>query len=64
LFAGLTLSALSVHALKAMLFGLSPYDPATLVGAALVLVLVAMAAGLKPAWRAAHVNPSEALRME
>jgi ABC-type lipoprotein release transport system permease subunit len=47
-----------------MLFGLSPYDPATLVGAALVLVLVAMAAGLKPAWRAAHVNPSEALRME
>jgi putative ABC transport system permease protein len=64
LIAGLLLSLLSVHAVSSLLFGLSPYDPATMLGAMIVLVTVSVAAGLKPAWRAAHVDPNEALRVE
>ena len=64
LLGGLMLSLLSVRAIGSLLFGLSPYDPATMLGAATVLIIVAVAAGLKPAWRAAHVDPMEALRVE
>jgi len=64
LLAGLLLSIVSVHAVSSLLFGLSPDDPATLLGAAAVLTIVSVSAGLKPAWRAAHVDPIEALRVE
>lgn len=62
--AGLILSFLAGRAVTSLLFGLSPYDPATILGAAGVLLLVSVASGLKPAWRASHVNPVEALRVE
>jgi predicted permease len=61
---GLLLSFLAGHTVASMLFGLSPHDPATVLGAAGVLLLVAVGSGLKPAWRAAHVNPTESLRVE
>ena len=64
LIAGLMLSFLSVQAVSSLLFGISPYDPATILGAIGVLVAVSIASGLKPAWHAAQVNPTEALRME
>jgi ABC-type antimicrobial peptide transport system permease subunit len=64
LIAGWLLSLLSVRALGSLLFGLSPYDPVTMAGAALVLVMVSIVAGLKPAWHAAHLDPTEALRVE
>jgi predicted permease len=64
LIAGLMLSLLSVHAVSSLLFGLSPYDPATILGAMGALVAVSIISGLKPAWHAAQVNPTEALRME
>jgi predicted permease len=64
LSAGLVLSLLSVRAIRSLLFGLSAYDPATMAAAAASLAMVAIAAGVKPAWRAAHVNPIEALRVE
>jgi predicted permease len=64
LIAGLVLSLLSVRAVCSLLFGLSPYDPATMLGAMGVLVVVSLASGLKPAWRAAQVNPNQALRFE
>ena len=47
-----------------MLYGLKPYDPITLGGAALLLVLVALAASWIPARRAANVDPIKALRHE
>jgi len=64
LLAGLALSMVSVRAISSLLFGLSPYDATTMLGAVGVLVFVAVLAGLKPAWRAAHVDPTEALRVE
>jgi putative ABC transport system permease protein len=49
---------------KAMLFGLTPADPATTAGAALVLVMAALAAAYVPARRASRVDPTTALRHE
>jgi len=48
----------------ALLYGLQPRDPATLVGAAAVLAAVAAIAAWLPAWRAARVDPAIALRYE
>jgi predicted permease len=62
--AGVLLSLLLVHTIAGLLFGLSPYDPVTVLASASVLLLVSIGSGLKPAWRAAHVNPTESLRME
>jgi len=47
-----------------MLFGLTSWDPLTLVTAALLLVSVALGASWIPARRAAHVDPIKALRHE
>ena len=62
--AGLMLCFLAARAVASLLFGLSPYDPANMLGAVIVLAIVSVSAGLKPAWRAAHINPTEALRVE
>lgn len=64
LCAGFAIALLSVHALRSLLFGLSPYDPATMATAAGVLITVALLAALKPAWKAAKVDPMRALRYE
>ena len=44
--------------------GGSPRDPGTLLAAAMVLLLVATAACVFPAWRAATIDPVQALRTE
>jgi ABC-type antimicrobial peptide transport system permease subunit len=46
----------------AFLYGLEASDPATFVGAALVLSLVAAAAGWLPARRASRLDPTSVLR--
>jgi len=61
---GLALSIAAMHLATSFLFGLSPEDPVTIVGALLLLLLVSMAAGFFPAWRAASVDPMQALRTE
>jgi len=48
----------------AMLHGVSAYDPATLVGVALILVVVTIVAALVPALRAAMLDPIETVRAE
>ncbi len=44
--------------------GLKPDDPLTFLGVAALLAAVVMAASAAPAWRAARVDPTEALRTE
>jgi putative ABC transport system permease protein len=48
--------------LRGLVFGISATDPATLGGVALLLLAVATAAALVPAWRASRVSPVEAMR--
>lgn len=49
---------------ESQLFGVTPLDPRTIAAAGAVLALVALAGALVPAWRAASVRPTEALRAE
>ena len=61
--AGLIISAM-VGPLVAAWGGGSLSQPLTLLGAALTLVLVAAVACVLPAWRAASIDPVQALRVE
>jgi putative ABC transport system permease protein len=47
-----------------MLFGLKPDDLATFAAGAGLLFVVALLAAIVPAWRAARVDPMNALRHE
>ena len=44
------------------LYGLAPRDPATLIGAAVMLIAVAALAGWLPARRASRIDPAAMLR--
>jgi putative ABC transport system permease protein len=50
--------------LKSFVFGVSTLDPLVLVAAAVLVLMLAMAASLVPARRAATINPTQALRAE
>ncbi len=61
---GLAAAAGLTRILATLLFGLKPTDVATFTGAALLLLIIALIAGLAPARRAASVDPMQALRHE
>jgi putative ABC transport system permease protein len=71
--AGLTLIGLAIgisatlagsRIMSRFLFGIGPSDPITLAATCLIILLVALAASLFPALRAARVDPAIALRAE
>lgn len=61
---GLAVSLGAVRAISTLLWGVSPYDPVTLITVPLLLLLTGVIACWVPARRAARVDPLVALRYE
>jgi predicted permease len=61
---GLAAALFSTRVIESQLFGIGARDPLVFVGAAVTLLLVAVAASWVPALRAARVDPQVALREE
>ena len=68
LAAGILLGSLALlltaRLIQGMLYGVSPFDPTTLIATAGLLGSVILVAAIIPALRAASVDPMWALRME
>ena len=62
--AGLVLTFLAERVLRAVLFGVSPMDLATLSATVLTLTIASALATLAPALKAARIDPLEAIRTE
>jgi ABC-type antimicrobial peptide transport system permease subunit len=61
---GLGIALAGGRVLESTLYGIRPWDPATLGQVALLVLGAAGAAALAPAWRATRVDPMETLRRE
>jgi hypothetical protein len=61
-FAGAVASLSASRFAESLVYGISPRDPATFVGAVLALVSTAIAAAMLPAWRASSIDPAVTLR--
>ncbi len=61
---GGVLGAALARGLSRLLYGISPFDPLTFAGAAILMVIVSLLAAGGPARRAARVDPLTALRWE
>jgi ABC-type antimicrobial peptide transport system permease subunit len=61
---GLAGAVAAARFVRAMLFDVSPTDPASLASVTLILVCVALVAAFIPARRAARVDPVGALRAD
>jgi putative ABC transport system permease protein len=61
---GLIVAAVATRAIRSQLYGVTASDPGAIIGAAALLLVVALVAGYVPARRATRVNPVLALRYE
>ena len=61
---GLAGSLAISHAIAFFIFGVSPNDPVSIVGAAVVLLVAATIAAIIPARRASRLDPIKALQHE
>jgi putative ABC transport system permease protein len=61
---GIATALLVTRLMRSLLFGVSPFDPLTFAGVALLLTFVALAACYFPARRALRIDPMVALRFE
>jgi ABC-type lipoprotein release transport system permease subunit len=59
---GVTHTALSPRFVSALLYGVDPYDPATIAGTISTLTAVGLLAGWLPARRASQIDPMRVLR--
>lgn len=64
LLVGAVLALALGRLLRSFLLGVSPLDPLALVGTALLLMAVVLVGAVVPAWRAARIEPVQALRYE
>jgi len=64
LIVGCLLGIVAARAMAGALYGVGAADPVSWVAAIAVLLAVSGFANFIPAWRAARVNPSVALRTE
>jgi predicted lysophospholipase L1 biosynthesis ABC-type transport system permease subunit len=62
LLLGLAAALASARALRGLLYGIAPHDPATFSAVCLVLLAAATLAALGPARRAARLDPASVLR--
>lgn len=62
--AGIALAAAAAQVLRAMLFGLSPFDPLSFLGTAAILLAAGAIAAWIPARRAVRVDPMVTLRYD
>lgn len=61
---GLAGAIVSARLMRSLLFEVNPFDPWVLIGAAVAILLLSLAASTLPARRAASVDPMQALRSE
>lgn len=61
---GLATGLFAARSLSAVLYGVPPSDPASLVAAATVLLLAGLAACYVPARRASRIDPARTLTTE
>jgi ABC-type antimicrobial peptide transport system permease subunit len=64
LISGTLGSVAAVRLLRAMLFGVTPFDPVSYCVATAFLLFTVLAAGMAPARHAASIEPMQALRSE
>ena len=61
---GIPLVLVASRLIRSYLFGIEPYDPVSIGGATILLILVSIAAVILPVSRAAKIDPMKALRYE
>jgi ABC-type antimicrobial peptide transport system permease subunit len=61
---GIPAALLAARYIESFLWGVAPYDPLVLGGAALAVLAAVTAAGYAPASRASKIDPMAALRSE
>jgi len=61
---GISVALAMSGSLRSMLYGVAPTDSTTVIAVAFLIAIVAIAAASVPAWRAARVDPTTALRAE
>ena len=59
---GLLVAYWAAYAMRALLFGVAPADPVTIIGAVALVLVMTLAGAFVPALRAVRVNPMLALR--
>ena len=64
LFVGLVMVQFAHSALSRVVFGVTPTDIPSIVGAAFLLLTASLVASIPPALRAMRVDPVEGLRVE
>jgi ABC-type antimicrobial peptide transport system permease subunit len=61
---GIAFSLPALNATRALLYDVSPHDPAALAVAGFLLLVVGVLAATLPAWRASRIDPLSAIRAE